>query len=420
MLAKAPADDSEPYETHKEGAHGDRERVGYRLRPVLLDEPTAIVHDWFQGMHGSERLVETLRSGLFARARPPDILTFAAAPALVPPELAARIVRQSRLAALPGIRQNGNKSGRWRYLLPYMPHYFASLDLTSYDVVISSSHACAANVRPGADALHVCYCHTPMRYAWVPETDGRRVDGVAGLGLRALRGYLQRVDLEASRRPHAYAANSEAVRRRIHRFYGRDATVIHPPVGVHEFDPTCPRNEDQFLWVHRLVPYKRPDVVVEAFRDLPYRLTMVGVGPLERPIRASLPPNVELLGWLSRDELRRLYERATGFIHVGEEDFGITMVEALAAGTPVIALDGGGAIDIVRDGIDGVLVERPEADILRDAVRHVASTTWHPAALHARALEFSAERFLERMRDWLDECSRDARGSGIRWTTNST
>jgi glycosyltransferase involved in cell wall biosynthesis len=382
----------------------------HRLPLRLVDESTAIVHDWFQGMHGSERVVEALRTGLFPPEHAPDILTFLAARELVPPELAERIVRESRLTTVPGLRQ------RWRYLLPYMPRYFASLDLTPYDLVISSSHACAVNVRPRPDALHVCYCHTPMRYAWLPETEGRRVDGLAGVGLRAVRGYLRRVDLAASRRPHAYAANSEAVRRRIRRFYGRDATVIHPPVEVDEFDATAEKEDGRFLWVQRLVSYKRPELVAEAFRDLPYRLTMVGVGPLEGRLRESLPPNVELRGWVSRDELRGLYERASGFIHVGEEDFGIAMVEALAAGTPVIALDAGGAVDIVRDGTDGELLERPERSLLREAVRRVAGSAWEPAALHTRALEFSHERFLKRMNAWLDECSRRARGRGIRWS----
>jgi glycosyltransferase involved in cell wall biosynthesis len=380
-----------------------------RLPLRLVAEPTAIVHDWFQGMHGSERVVEALRTGLFAPEQAPDILTFLVARDLVPAELAARIVQESRLTMVPGLRQ------RWRYLLPYMPRYFASLDLTPYDLVISSSHACAVNVRPRSDALHVCYCHTPMRYAWLPETEGRRVDGLAGVGLRAVRGYLRRADLAASRRPHAYAANSEAVRRRIRRFYGRDATVIHPPVEVDEFDATAGKEDGRFLWVQRLVPYKRPELVAETFRDLPYRLTMVGVGPLEQKLRRSLPPNVELRGWVSRDELRGLYERASGFIHVGEEDFGIAMVEALAAGAPVIALDAGGAVDIVRDGTDGVLIERPERSLLRDAVLRVAGAGWDPAALHARALEFSHARFLERMNAWLEECSQRARGRGIRW-----
>jgi glycosyltransferase involved in cell wall biosynthesis len=380
-----------------------------------IDEPSAIVHDWFQGMHGSERVVDAIRSGLFRPDREPDVLTFAAARELIPDELARRIVRESRLASLPGVRQVGREAGRWRYLLPYMPRYFASLDLSAYDLVIASSHACAINVRPRPDALFVCYSHTPMRYAWLPQTDAGSVDAFSALGLRLVRGHLRRRDLAASRGPDAFAANSTAVRDRIHRFYGRDATVIHPPVDVSELDATQEKEPGHFLWVHRLVPYKQPELVLEAFRDLPYRLTMVGVGPLEARLRKRLPPNVELLGWVSRAELAGLFARASGFVHVAEEDFGISTVEALAAGTPAVALDAGGARDIVRPGSDGVLIERADLRALQAGVRAVAERSWDPQALRRRALEFSTARFLERLRAWLDEASLEARGRPARW-----
>ena len=382
-----------------------------------IDERAAIVHDWFQGMHGSERVVDTMRSGLFGPGREPNILTFAAALELIPDDLASQIVRQSRISSLPGVRQVGRDAGRWRYFLPYMPRYFASLDVSQYDLVIASSHACAVNVRPRPEALFACYCHTPMRYAWLPNTDPGSVDKLSALGLRLFRGYLRRTDLAASRRPDAFAANSTAVRDRIRRFYERDAEIIHPPVDVGDFDPTREKDHGHFLWVQRLVSYKRPDLVVEAFRDLPYRLTMVGVGPLERSLRANLPANVDLRGWVSRDELRTLYGLSSGFVHVGEEDFGIAMVEALAAGMPVVALDAGGARDILRPGVDGMLIDRAEVEQLQVAIRSVAESTWDPAALRRRALEFSRERFLKRMRSWLDESSTKARGHGIRWAS---
>ena len=359
-----------------------------------LDLPTAIVHDWFQGFHGSERVVEAMRSGLFAPGREPDVYTFHAARELLPPKLAARIVRESRMARLPGVRQRGHDPGRWRYLLPYMPLYFARLDLRPYDLVISSSHACAVNVRPRDDAVHVCYCHTPMRYAWMPATEARRARGLAGLALRATAGRLRRIDLEASRRPDSYVANSTAVQERIRRFYRREATVIHPPVDVDAFSPGA--KSGRFLWVHRLVSYKQPELVVEAFRDLPFGLTMVGVGPLEDRLRSLLPANVELRGWVSRGELAHLYATASGFVHVAEEDFGISMVESLASGTPVVALARGGARDIVRDGEHGILVDRPDVEAIRRAVREVASHGWDTATLVARAREFSRERFVDR------------------------
>lgn len=363
----------------------------------------AIVHDWFQGYHGAERTVEAMRAGLFAPGQEPDILTFHAAHELLPAELSAAIVRESRLAGLPGMRQSGHDPGRWRYLLPLMPRYYRGLDVSSYDLVISSSHACASHVRPGPDATHLCYCYTPMRYAWAPDTDNGRLSGAGAVGLAAFGPGLRRADLRASRRPDAYIAISEAVRDRIRRYYNRDAVVVHPPVDVGDVVPDKPKEPGHFLWVHRLVSYKRPEVVAEAFRGLPHKLTMVGVGPLEATLRESLPANVELRGWLPRTELASLYERASGFIHIGEEDFGITMVEALAAGTPVIALDKGGARDIVRQDLDGVLLPDADPSVLRAAVEQMAARDWDPAALAARAATFSRARFLERMLMTIDQ-----------------
>ena len=369
----------------------------------------AIVHDWFQGYHGSERVVDVMRSELFAADSPPDVFTFVAARDRIPPALADSIVHESALARLPGLRPEGG-GGHWRYLLPLMPRYFRGLELDAYDIVIASSHACAVQARPRRDALYVCYCHTPMRYVWLPDVEDARVAGARRLPLQLLGRWLRRSDLAASSRPDAYIANSQAVRERIRRFYGRDAAVIHPPVDVDEF-PSAEKEPDHFLWVHRLVSYKRPELVVEAFENLPFRLTMVGVGPLEASIRRRLPPNVELRPWVERDDLVALFARSAGFIHVGEEDFGISMVEALASATPVVALARGGALDIVRDGVDGVLVQRPDVADLRAAVRRVAESSWDDATLIARSQEFSRDRFVEQMRTQLNRLTATRRMS---------
>jgi glycosyltransferase involved in cell wall biosynthesis len=270
-------------------------------------------------------------------------------------------------------------------------------------VVISSSHACAAHVRPRPDAFHAVYCYTPMRYAWMPETDERQLGRLGQFVFGGFRAWLRKVDFEAAQRPDVYLAISTAVRDRIRRFYGRDSVVVGAPVDVDDIAPTEEKDKSMFLWVHRLVAYKRPDVVIEAFRDLPYRLTMVGIGPLEETLRNRLPPNVELRSWVSREELVRLYEQAVGFIHVGEEDFGITMVEALAAATPVIALNRGGARDIVRPGIDGVLITEPDSRLLRDAVKAVATQAWDARALVSQARSFSRRCFLDRFLEQLPD-----------------
>jgi glycosyltransferase involved in cell wall biosynthesis len=356
------------------------------LQPVAAR--TAIVHDWFAGPYGAERVVDTMRTGLFPPGNPPDVLTFYAARERLPAELTARIVRESALA-----RSAPFGGERWRYLFPLMARWFEALDVDEYDLVISSSHSFAHGVRRREGAVHVCYCHTPSLYAW----RGGQRGGVVGLGARALRGRLRRRDLRAARRPDLYVANSTAVRDRIETFYAREATVVHPPVDVDEFAP-LEKEPGRFLWVGRLVSHKAPLLAAEAFRGLPHRLTMVGTGPLEEALRRDLPPNVELVPWLSREELVARLGRATGFVHVGEEDFGITMVEALAAGTPVVGLARGGARDIVRPEVDGVLVERQEPAAVRDAVAGVADRKWDAAALTTRAREFSRERFVERFR----------------------
>ena len=363
--------------------------------------PVAIVHDWFQGFHGSERVVEVLADDVLAEASRVDVLTFQAARELLPPRLAARIVRESRLATLPGMRQVGHNPGRWRYLLPYMPRYFRSLDLSEYALVVISSHSCAINAAPPTGTPCACYSHTPMRYAWLADTERGRLTGAKGAVLGALSGWLRKQDRRAAQRPYPLVANSTAVRERIRRFYERDAEVVHPPCETDELRPTGGGERRRFLWVGRLVPYKRPLEVAEAFRGLPHELTMVGIGPQEEELRAALPDNVELRGWIEREELVELYRGATGFLHIGEEDFGISMVEALAAGAPVIALDAGGARDIVRDGVDGALIAEPTVAALRAAVEQVAAKEWDREALTARAAEFSRQRFSARMRELL-------------------
>jgi glycosyltransferase involved in cell wall biosynthesis len=374
--------------------------VGAGAPTERLSMRTALVHDWFQGFHGSERTVAAMFDVF---ERDPDVFTFHAAHELLPERLEQAIVKESRLSRLPGVRQRGHDPGRWRWLLPYMPHWFDSLNLDGYDLVVSSSHACAAGVRTPPGTLHACYCHTPMRYVWMPEAERNRVGGLKGAALRALRGRLRKADRRASQRPDLYMANSTEVADRIRRFYGRDAVIVPPPVAVDDFPRDVPRDPTSFLWVHRLVAYKRPLEVAEAFRGLSdLRLTMVGLGPLEAELRAQLPSNVELLGWVPRERLAELFAGAGGFIHVGEEDFGISMVEALAAGAPVLGADAGGARDIVRPERDGVLISDPaDPAQIRRGVRELAERSWDAEDLCRSAQRFSEERFRGRLAETL-------------------
>ncbi len=373
--------------------------AGRALSASFAGRRVAIVHDWFQGFHGSERVVEAMATDVFADAAAVDILTFSAAREILPDTLNSRIRKVSAVSTVPGIRQREHAPGRWRWFLPYMPRYFAGLDLSGYDIVVSSSHSCAVNVRPPAEALHVCYCYTPMRYAWFGALERERVTGPQAVALRALSAWFRRVDYAAAQRVDAYCTLSSEVRRRIAACYGRDAELIFPPVDTHDFRPADRgTGAGRFLWVHRMVPYKQPLVVARAFAGLPQRLTMVGVGPLHEQVKQEAPGNVTVHGWLDRGALADLYAEASGFIHIGEEDFGITMVEALASGLPVIALSRGGARDIVRDGVDGVLIDRADEESLRGAIERCAATEWDPESLAARAERFSRATFVREAR----------------------
>ena len=359
------------------------------------------MHDWFQGYHGSERVVEALLSDCFPGADTVDLYAFSAERSLLPDHLANAIVRDSRLARAPVIRQRGHEPGYWRYLLPYMPRYFEHLALDSYDLVVSSSHSCALAAH-GANAVNVCYCHTPMRYLWRSDADTRS-SGASAAVMTALSPWLKRRDVRSAARVEHFAANSRAVAQRIRTVYGREATVIHPPVDVDQLDHTRPKDRDHFLWVGRFVSYKQPELVLEAFRGLDLRLTMVGVGPLAATLRASASPNVEILDWVDRDDLVELYARAGGFVHIGEEDFGIATVEALGSGTPVVACAAGGALDTVRPGVDGLLVDDLSVESVRRAVLEMRESSWDAGELAARAARFGRARFADELRGFIEE-----------------
>ena len=367
--------------------------------PGKLALRVAIAHDWLTGMYGAEQVVEQLLE-LFSPT--PDLYTFHANHARLPAHLRAPIRRESRLAALPGLRERGASDGRWRRLLPLMPRFFESLDLRGYELLISSSHACAAGARAPAGVPHLVYCYTPMRYAWLPDAERGGFSTLEALGMRALRGRMRAWDLRTSARPSAYVAISSAVAERIERFYGRQAQVIHPPVATGSFAGPGTHDPTRFLWVGRFVAYKRPLEVVEAFARLPQlHLTMVGDGPLRVAVADHIErhglTNVQLRDWLEPAQLVALCRASGAFVHLGEEDFGIAMVEAQSAGLPVLAPAAGGALDIV-DQDSGVLLpaDFSLADVASAAIA-IAERDWDRAAISAGAERFSPERFREQI-----------------------
>lgn len=360
----------------------------------------AVAHEWLVAYAGSERVVEQLLEA-FPGA---DLLTTVLDTDDVPATL--RRARPSPLVQhLPGAKT------RHEWFLPLMPlAWRLRPGLRGLDAVISSSHACAKAVRVEEGTPHLCYCYTPMRYAWdfASERDRfpRPVRPAARLGMAAFR----RWDRKTSTRVDQFVAISRAVAARIGRFYGRSARVIHPPVRLDYFTPGGERG-DHFLYVGRLVSYKRPDLVVDAFAGLPHELVVVGEGHLEQRLRERATPNVRFEGAVDDDRLRELYRSARALVFPGEEDFGIVMVEALAAGTPVIALGRGGAVDIVEPGVSGWLLERQDVDELRSAVRRAAEEELDDGEIRRQAERFAEDRFRREIRAAVEELVATRKGA---------
>jgi glycosyltransferase involved in cell wall biosynthesis len=358
----------------------------------------AIVHDWLTGMRGGEKVL-----ALLCRLMPDaDLFTLVHVPGACTNEIEARPVRTSWLNDLPGV-------GRYyRRLLPAMPPAVERMDVSAYDLVISSSHCVAKGVggrRPGQ--VHVCYCYTPMRYAWHAAAAYRRRPGPASVALTALGPFLRAWDRRSARRVDLFIAISQCVARRIHEAYGRPSVMLYPPADVRFFTPGNVPREEFFLIVSALAPYKRVDLAVEAFNRLRVPLKVIGHGPELRRLRRSAGANVEFLGRLSDEAVRDHYRRCRAVVFPQLEDFGLVPLEAMACGAPVIAYGAGGALETVLDAGDEP-VERPTGLLFRPQTpealaRAVLEFDEHvdrfdPADLRRWAKEFAPEKFLDGFR----------------------
>ena len=284
---------------------------------------------------------------------------------------------------------------KYRWYLPLFPSAVKRFDMAGFDLVLSSSHCVALGARAKKEAVHVCYCHTPMRYAYEyfddyfpRESFNSFFRGIIRINMARMRWW----DRRASRHVDAFVANSLCVAERIRRIYGRDARVVHPPVDTDFYTPAGVK-EDFLLVVSALVPYKRLDIAVEAATRLEEQLVVIGEGPERKRLEAMAGPTVKFLGWVDQETVRDHYRRARAFLFPGEEDFGITPLEAAACGTPVVAYARGGALETVVEGITGVFFREQSADSLMAALKRVHETRWEAGAMRKRALQFSPEKF---------------------------
>ncbi len=328
------------------------------LPPALHGLRVALVHDWLTGMRGGEKCLEVL-----CLAFPDATLhTLIHRRGSLSPHIERMAIRTSPLQKVPGIYSH------YRKLLPLMPLAARSWKAHDVDLVVSLSHCVAKAVKVPAGIPHVCYCFTPMRYAWDgrdaylagwTEKPARRM--VAGLLLDHLRAW----DRSTAARVSHFVSISETVRDRIARCYGRESRVIQPPVDTDFYRPAEVARDDRYLIVSALVPYKRIDQAVRACTATGRRLAVIGAGPERERLEALAGPTVRFLGWQPDEVIREHYQRCKALIFPGEEDFGIVPIEALACGAPVIALGRGGAAETVDDGVGRVYPEPTEESLIR-------------------------------------------------------
>ena len=365
----------------------------------------AIVHDWLTGMRGGEKVLEAICE-LYPDA---TLYTLVRVPGTVSPTIEARRIRTSVAQALPA-------AGRfYRQYLPLFPTIVELLDLDHYDLVISSSHCAVKSVIRAGTGVHVCYCHSPMRYAW---DQFEAYFGPAQVGtlrshvLRRVMAPLARWDAATAGRVDAFLANSQYVAGRIRRYYNRGSTVVYPPIDTAFYQPAgdagTSKPSPNFVVVSALVPYKRVETAIEACRRARVPLKVVGRGPEESRLRRIAGPECEFLGWRSDEDVRQLYRSSTAVILPGVEDFGMVPVEAQACGRPVVALGAGGVCESVIDGETGILVEDESADALADALVRVQRTRFDSDAIRTNALRFSRERFLTNFKAAVDSARENA------------
>lgn len=357
----------------------------------------AIIHDWLTVYAGAEKTLEQILK-LYPKA---DIFTIVD---FLPKKdrgfLAGHKIMTSFIQNLPFAK------AKYRNYLPLMPLAIEQFDLSSYDLVISDSHAVAKGILTGPDQVHISYVHSPIRYAWDLQHQYLKESGLEkGIKGWIARYVLHKIRLWDSRTANGvdhFTANSGFIARRIWKVYRREATVIYPPVDVEAF-ALCTQKEDFYLTASRMVPYKKIDLIVEAFSMMPdKKLIVIGDGPDMKKIKAKAGDNVILMGYQPFEVLRDHMQKARAFVFAAEEDFGIAPVEAQACGTPVIAFGKGGAVETVVDGISGVLFANQSIESLCEAVERFEKLNFIPRVVRENAMRFSVERFKKEMKEFID------------------
>jgi glycosyltransferase involved in cell wall biosynthesis len=361
----------------------------------------AVVHDWLIDMGGAEKVLKSILNIY------PDADVFSLVCGMTDKQLSSlginKPVETSFIQRLPfGLK-------KYRSYLPLMPLAIQQLDLSSYDLIISSSYCVAKGVITGPDQIHVCYCHSPVRYAWDLQGQYLKESGMdKGLKSVLARYFLNKIrdfDVRSSFAVDHFIANSSFIQRRIEKFYRRNSEVIFPPVDTNSFT-LCAEKEDYYITCSRLVPYKKVDLIVNAFKTMPSKkLIVVGEGPDYNKINDNLPENVTLLGFVEYDELIERIQKAKAFVYAAEEDFGIVPVEAQACGTPVIGYGKGGLVDTVIDGTTGIHFYSQTVEAIVDAVSAFENqeTLASASEISSHAKQFGTTRFEQELKSYIED-----------------
>jgi glycosyltransferase involved in cell wall biosynthesis len=359
---------------------------------------TVLCHDWLTGMRGGERVLEILCEGF----NDAPVMTLIHKREAISSIINAHPVSTSMLQRVPGIFEH------YRYWLPAFPAAVRGLRPPPADLMISTSHCVAKAVRPPSGARHLCYCFTPMRYAWLFQAEYLGSNPVKRLAARPILAWLRRWDERVSGRVTRFVAISSHVQERIARFYGRESDVVHPPVDTIRCTPGTESPGDYDLMVTAMVPYKRVDLAVKAYTQSGRKLKIVGTGTESDRLRSLAGGNVEFLGWCPDEAILGLYRRCRLLVFPGEEDFGIVPLEAQACGRPVVAFGRGGALETVIDGRTGVFFGEQTEKALLEAVSRCADTAWDSGAIRAHAEGFGVHAFIGGLASSIEQCMASA------------
>jgi len=345
----------------------------------------AIVHDWLVTYAGSESVVKAIHelypdADIFSLV---DFLSYEDREEI----LKGKFARTSFIQKLPFAKKG------FRNYLPLFPKAIESFDLSGYDLILSSSHAVAKGIKKRSDQLHICYCHTPMRYAWdMYDEYTESLPFIKKLLVRASLAYIRKWDIVTVDRVDYFIANSSFIAERIERIYNRESIVIHPPVDTKQFS-LCTQKEEYYITASRLVPYKKVKLIVEAFNRTDKKLIVIGKGEELEEIRSIAKNNIEVLGFVETDRMVKLIQKAKGFVFAALEDFGIVPVEAMACGTPVLAYGKGGIRDSVVDGKTGIFFDAQTPEALLDALKRFEICDFDYKSIAQYAQAFSNESF---------------------------